>query len=207
MGVGVNGTPNPDRRVVLMDRLNRLFGSLVLVSFLALGCVAQNQDAAEPQAAQPATPDAQSSGVQPAPEPDTANQIQQMRTEIDQLQQQVSRLTAAVEQLQADRVESVKPAPAGKNKNTPTIPPKKVSSVAPTPLVAAAEADDRSSTTVLVFQDGHKTEARNYAIVGQTLWIYTEQDSKKVPLADLDVNATKNANSERGIVFQVPNTK
>jgi hypothetical protein len=61
--------------------------------------------------------------------------------------------------------------------------------------------------TVLVFQDGHRTEARNYAIVGQTLWIYTEQDSKKVPLADLDVNATKNANSDRGIVFQMPNTK
>jgi hypothetical protein len=43
--------------------------------------------------------------------------------------------------------------------------------------------------------------------VGQTLWIYTEQDSKKVPLAELDVAATKNANSDRGIVFQVPNTK
>jgi len=54
---------------------------------------------------------------------------------------------------------------------------------------------------------GHRTEARNYAIVGQTLWIYTEQDSRKVPLADLDVAATKNANSDRGIIFQVPPTK
>ena len=57
---------------------------------------------------------------------------------------------------------------------------------------------------MLVFRDGHRTEARNYAIVGQTLWIYTDQDSKKVPLADLDVSATKEANSDRGVVFQVP---
>jgi len=189
-----------------MGRLNRVFVSLLTVSFFALGCMAQNQDAAEPQTTQPAA-DAQAANVQPAPDPDTSNQIQQLRAEIDQLQQQVSRLTAAVEELQADRVDSVKPAAAAKGKNKPTIPPKKVSSVAPTAMATTAEADERSSTTVLVFQDGHKTEARNYAIVGQTLWIYTEQDSKKVPLADLDVNATKNANSERGIVFQVPNTK
>ena len=61
--------------------------------------------------------------------------------------------------------------------------------------------------TVLVFRDGHKTEAVNYAIVGQTLWIYTETDSKKMPLADLDVAATKSANSDRGVTFQVPPTK
>jgi hypothetical protein len=189
-----------------MHRLNRFLGSLIVAGFLALVGMAQNQDAAEPQNAQPA-PDAQATGVQPAQDPDTANQIQQLRTEVDQLQQQLSRLTAAVEELQADRVESVKPAAATKGKGKPTIPPKKVASVAPTAVPPAPETDERSSTTILVFLDGHKTEARNYAIVGQTLWIYTEQDSKKVPLADLDVNATKNANSERGIVFQVPNTK
>ena len=71
--------------------------------------------------------------------------------------------------------------PRGKGK--PTIPPKKVSSVAPTPAAPVAETD--APMTVLVFQDGHRTEARNYAIVGQTLWIYTEQDSKKVPFFPL----------------------
>jgi hypothetical protein len=165
--------------------------------------MAQSQDATAPPTAQPA-PDAQAS-VQQAQDPDTANEIQQLQAAIDQLQQQVSRLTSAVEELQADRTESVKPAMAPRGKGKPTIPPKKVSSVAQTPATPAAETD--APMTVLVFQDGHRTEARNYAIVGQTLWIYTEQDSKKVPLADLDVNATKNANSDRGIVFQMPNTK
>jgi TolA-binding protein len=191
-----------------MHRLTHFIGSFVMISFLALGCLAQNQDQQpEPQATQPAPQDAQTPSVQPAQDPDTANQIQQLRAEIDQLQQQVSRLTTAVEELQADRVESVKPSAAVRGKGKPTIAPKKVPSIAPTALPASPEPDERASTTVLVFQDGHKTEARNYAIVGQTLWIYTEQDSKKVPLAELDVNATKSANSERGIVFQVPNTK
>ena len=185
--------------------LNRFLGSVVIAGIVSLGCMAQGQDATAPQSAQPGA-DAQAS-VQSAPEPDTANQIQQLQAAIDQLQQQVSRLTSAVEELQADRTESVKPAAAPRGKGKPTIPPpKKVSSVALNPAAAAAETD-AAPTTVLVFQDGHRTEARNYAIVGQTLWIYTEQDSKKVPLADLDVNATKNANSDRGIVFQVPNTR
>jgi TolA-binding protein len=183
--------------------LNRLLGSLVMASVVSLGCMAQSQDASAPPNAQSA-PDSQAS-VQPAQDPDTVNQIQQLQAAIDQLQQQVSRLTSAVEELQADRAESVKPAAAPRGKGKPTIPPKKVSSVAQTPATPAAETD--APMTVLVFQDGHRTEARNYAIVGQTLWIYTEQDSKKVPLADLDVNATKNANSDRGIVFQMPNTK
>ena len=183
--------------------LNRLLGSLVVASVVSLGGMAQSQDATAPQPAQPA-PDAQAS-VQASQDPDTANQIQQLQTAIDQLQQQVSRLTSAVEELQADRAESVKPAAAPRSKGKPTIPPKKVFSVAQTPAAPTAETD--APMTVLVFQDGRRTEARNYAIVGQTLWIYTEQDSKKVPLADLDVNATKTANSDRGIVFQVPNTK
>ncbi len=174
-----------------------------MASVIFLACTAQSQDSAVPPTTQ-STPDGQAS-VQAAQDPDTANQIQQLQAAIDQLQQQVSRLTSAVEELQADRTESVKPAAAPRGKGKPTIPPKKISSVAQTPAAPVAETD--APMTVLVFQDGHRTEARNYAIVGQTLWIYTEQDSKKVPLGDLDVNATKNANSDRGIVFQMPNTK
>jgi enterochelin esterase-like enzyme len=166
--------------------------------------MAQSQDPTAPQTAQTA-PDAQAS-VQAAQDPDTANQIQQLQAAIDQLQQQVSRLTSAVEELQADRTESVKPAAAPRGKGKPTTPSKKVASVAP-PVPATPATETDAPMTVLVFQDGHRTEARNYAIVGQTLWIYTEQDSKKVPLADLDVSATKTANSDRGIVFQVPSAK
>jgi len=188
-----------------MLRFNRVLGALVANIVLGLSCLAHGQDPADPQAAQPA-PDAQAS-VQPAQDPDMANEIQQLRAAIDQLQQQLSRLTSAVEELQADRTASVKPAPAPRTRGKAPVPAKKTVVITPTPAAASPGVDESPPLTVLVFQDGHRTEAQNYAIVGQTLWIYTEQDSKKVPLADLDVAATKNANSDRGIVFQVPNTK
>jgi hypothetical protein len=189
-----------------MLRFNRTLGSLVAASILGFACLAQGQDAAEPQPAQPA-PDAQAASVQPAQDPDTVNELQQLRAVVDQLQQQVSRLTSAVEELQADRTASVKPAPEPRTKGKAPVVGKKTVVITPTPASGSLDVDERTPLTVLVFQDGHRTEARNYAIVGQTLWIYTEQDSKKVPLADLDVAATRNANSDRGIVFQVPNTK
>jgi hypothetical protein len=185
---------------------NRLLGSLVAASVIAVSCLAYGQDAGEPQTTQPA-PDAQAASVQPAPDPDTANEIQQLHAAIDQLQQQVTLLTSAVEELQADRTASVKPAPASHTKSKTPVAGKKTVAITPAPPSTASEVDERTPLTVLVFQDGHRTEARNYAIVGQTLWIYTEDDSKKVPLSELDVAATKNANSDRGIVFQIPNTK
>jgi TolA-binding protein len=189
-----------------MLRLNWFLGSLV-AGVIGFACLAHGQNATEPQSGQGA-PDAQAAAVQPAQDPDTANQIQQLQAAIDQLQQQVSRLTSAVEELQADRVESIKAAPAlPRPKGKPPVAPKKAVAAATTPASTPPETDEKTPLTVLVFHDGHRTEASNYAIVGQTLWIYTEEDSKKVPLADLDVAATKNANSDRGIVFQVPNTK
>ena len=58
--------------------------------------------------------------------------------------------------------------------------------------------------TVLVFRDKHTQEVENYAIVGQTLWIFNEQRATKVPLTSLDVDATAKANEERGLEFRVP---
>lgn len=58
--------------------------------------------------------------------------------------------------------------------------------------------------TVLVFRDQHKEEVSNYAIVGQTLWSYSAQHTKKIPLADLDMAATEKANDDRGVTFRVP---
>ena len=51
--------------------------------------------------------------------------------------------------------------------------------------------------TVLMFRDGHQAEIHKYADVGQTLWIFSEERARKVPLADLDLGATRNANDAR----------
>jgi hypothetical protein len=72
---------------------------------------------------------------------------------------------------------------------------------------APAQAESRPETsnpTVLVFRDKHTQEVQNYAIVGGTLWIFTEQRSTKLPLSWLDIEATSKANEDRGIDFQLP---
>jgi hypothetical protein len=58
--------------------------------------------------------------------------------------------------------------------------------------------------TVLVFNDQHKQEVQNYAIVGQTLFNFAPQHTEKIPLSNLDIPATTKANDERGVDFHVP---
>jgi len=46
---------------------------------------------------------------------------------------------------------------------------------------------------------------RNYAIAGGTLWVLNDhQAGKKIPLAQLDLDATVKMNDDRGVDFQVP---
>jgi hypothetical protein len=56
----------------------------------------------------------------------------------------------------------------------------------------------------LVLRDGRRVQIHNYAIVGQTIWIFDEQTAKKMTLAQLDLNATKRANEENGVLFLLP---
>jgi hypothetical protein len=73
------------------------------------------------------------------------------------------------------------------------------------PPPAMAETTQQPPATTLVFKDHHEEPVQNYAIVGQTLWVFSERTSHKVPLSDIDVAATRQANSARGIQFNVPN--
>jgi len=58
--------------------------------------------------------------------------------------------------------------------------------------------------TVLVFKDGHQSDVLNYAIVGGTLFDLGAGRTRKILLADLDLPATRKANDERGVDFQIP---
>src|SRR5580704_8027741 len=57
--------------------------------------------------------------------------------------------------------------------------------------------------TVLVFRDGHKQEVSNYAIMGQTVYVFDNR-TQKIALTDLDVAATVKLNDDRGVDFHVP---
>jgi hypothetical protein len=74
------------------------------------------------------------------------------------------------------------------------------------PLAEASQSDPPTAAdpTLLVYKDGRKQEVGNYAIVGSTLFDLTPGHPRKIALADLDLEATRKQNDDRGIVFQVP---
>jgi hypothetical protein len=105
----------------------------------------------------------------------------------DALAREVDRLREEVDRLRDDRYDRSRSEP----------PPSRA------PEKPAAEV----ASTILVFRDGHRLEARNYAIVGQTLWIFSEDRARKMPLSDLDVTATRALNEDRGVEFNAPSRR
>ncbi len=70
---------------------------------------------------------------------------------------------------------------------------------------AAAKPQDDAPATTLVFRDGKRMETQNYAIVGNTLWLMADNGHmQKVPLSELDREATLKSNEDRGVDFRVP---
>ncbi|MGZ4786951.1 MAG: hypothetical protein ACXVZV_15970 [Terriglobales bacterium] len=62
----------------------------------------------------------------------------------------------------------------------------------------------QTPSTVLVLRDGRQIEARNYAIVGHTVWVLSEKRSEKIPLDSLDLEKTQQENEKRGVEFIAP---
>jgi hypothetical protein len=68
----------------------------------------------------------------------------------------------------------------------------------------APQKPEPHEKTTLVFKDKHTQEVENYAIVGETVWVFTELRAVKIPLSSIDVDATTKLNDERGVGFSVP---
>ncbi len=66
------------------------------------------------------------------------------------------------------------------------------------------DSEPAQEPTLLVFRDGHKVEVGNYAIVGATLFDLTPGHPRKVAITDLDLEATRQQNEDRGVNFQLP---
>ncbi len=95
------------------------------------------------------------------------------------LQDEVSRLADQVERLTEQQAQQRAPAPPATSRQS-------------------------SVPTTLVYRDGRRSEVENYAIVGQTLWIFSETHARKVPMSDLNLPATRAANEQRGVEFLGP---
>lgn len=93
-------------------------------------------------------------------------------------------------------------APAHEQRDEATSARSERSDAAPAP--EPAPEPDPLDPTVLVFKDGHKLEVENYAIVGSSIFDLSQGHRHKIALADLDIPATRKANDERGVVFELP---
>jgi hypothetical protein len=186
----------------------------VLLAILSLSPILVAQQTPDPSTPQP-SPD--TANGQSNVEIDLAAEVQQLRQEVDQLRRELVRVQSELDELRNDRsiVEATNQPPAAPEKKTaaPASRPSasrsaspRVQASNPAPASPAPSTEDKTTMTVIVFRDGHRTEVRNYAIIGSTLWVYSEDDSKKIPLEEIDLPATRNANTERGITFQLPPT-
>jgi len=68
----------------------------------------------------------------------------------------------------------------------------------------AVEPDPPLPPTLLVFKDGRTVEVANYAILGPTVFDLTPGHRRKIAIMDLDLEATRKQNDDRGITFEVP---
>jgi hypothetical protein len=69
--------------------------------------------------------------------------------------------------------------------------------------VSKPAAEDKSPATVFIFKDGHQLETRNYAIMGETLFDFSDKVLKKIQLNELDAAATTKANDDRGVAVKL----
>ena len=98
----------------------------------------------------------------------------------NELVQKIDRLRDEVESLREKQASAAKPAEPEAQRQPPP---------------------ENQPTKILAFRDGHRSEIKNYALVGKTLWILTEQRAEKIPVSDLDIEATKRLNDDRGLTF------
>ena len=115
------------------------------------------------------------------------------REDTDQVQRanaQVSDLTNQIELLR-DQLQQMR-----EEQNAPRA--------ASSPPPPETTKDEPPTPTALVYRDGHRSDVENYAIVGNTLWVFTDQRRKKIPLAELDLTATRQVNENQGVDFPVP---
>ncbi len=68
----------------------------------------------------------------------------------------------------------------------------------------SAQMESPTPSTTLVYRDGRQMEVHDYAIQGDTLFVFSNQATQRVPLADLDLPATTRINNEHGLEFVAP---
>ena len=88
--------------------------------------------------------------------------------------------------------------------SAPLVDESRVYHPAPNQASAPAAEQRQAPAIVLIYKDGHEREVQNYAIMGSFLYDIGTFVAQKIPLADLNLKATVQANSDRGVDFTLP---
>jgi hypothetical protein len=100
---------------------------------------------------------------------------------VEELSYRLGRLTKEIERMRREGRQTPQPAPESAPSLETTVLP-----------------------TILVFRDGRRMEIQDYAIADQTLWVFMERGSTRIPITDLDLEMTRDVNAERGVRFPLP---
>jgi hypothetical protein len=109
----------------------------------------------------------------------------------------VRRLSAQVDQLSAELARLRQEQSLGEDEHARETASVQAAGASARP----AEQSQPTTATTLIFRDGTRRETRNYAIVGQTLWVFTGQRTRRLPLSSLDLDATRAINEANGTDF------
>ena len=114
----------------------------------------------------------------------------QTHSDVD-LAYEVGRLTSEIEQLRREQIYAApQPPPAPPAPEPPPAPPR--------------AAEKPAAPITLVFRDGRQLSIQNYAIVRETLLPLGGGAPARIPLTDLDIEATQRANPGRTLLIPVP---
>ena len=166
-------------------------------------------DGAYPSVADPYVPEAPAqvdpAQTQQAPANQSNDELQAayLQGARDALAQQRDALTRQNDSRYGDhymdsRERRQEPAPQEKKPERKSTPDQDSASAQP-----ALPVEDKSPATVFVFKDGHQLETRNYAIMGGTLFDFSDKMLKKIQIEELDSAATMKANDDRGVLVKL----
>jgi hypothetical protein len=119
------------------------------------------------------------SSFEPAPPPADANAQGAIMAE-NRLGEQIQRLSAEIEELRNAQQQYGQPdyPTASEAPPTPPAPP-----------------------IVLVLRDGQQVKTDNYAVMKNTLWDFSKQPARRIPISSIDVPASEKASEANGAEF------
>jgi hypothetical protein len=97
------------------------------------------------------------------------------------LGEQIQRLSAQVEQLRNEQQQGAPPAP-------------------PASVEAPQDAPPVVPITV-VLRDGQQLQVSSYAVMNKVFWDFSNQPARRIPVANIDVAASKKATEAAGAEF------